>query len=736
MTRERRALPGCAQWEFLSVLYGTAHGSSAANARISSRPRHEQHTNRRLTLLHPLFTCTFPRNSQTGTALPAGSRRLGRSFSTARQNFRRSMATSLIIIVFAVSGSATAQTFGKWPVCAEPTGSWPTCSTNYSRLGNSYGQFWPQRCSISHHHTALDLAWSGSETYVVAAAAGTVVGRFTSGSDTDITANHGMQGVVIIRHDLPEGTRYTLYAHMKPSSVATWAPAENSPVSAGQRIGITSPLATLQHLHFEVKDIATLANAGGSCWNPSPCFVTSTCYGYLLQHPDGGGYRSGLQYLHASTVVGQTRVRVTADGAGVNIRTGPYSGPSGYRTIGTTAVTGQEFVTSLQASNPGDPFCSAGWYRIQHVDGSYFDDLNRPDLGTIRDAWMCKGNGGQEWLKPSSTLAVSLMANPSTGPAPLSTTLTATVSGTATGTINYAFWWNCSDPGTSVSGVSSVCGALPTPTAGNCASNTVGYKCNAVTDNPKAVNTSYGSVGAYTAKVIAERGNAQPAEWRTSVTVTTVSPPTPTSTPTNTPTRTSTPTNTPTRTPTDTLTRTATRTATPSGPTATPTATPTVTETGTITPTPTRTFTPTVTSTLTRTGTPTRTPTPLPPTVFHTLAPCRIADTRVGTGPYGGPPISAGASRAFVLAGQCGIPVSAKAVSLNVTITQPTGQGHLTAHPAGQPQPLVSVINFLAGQTRANNAIVTLGAGGAMSVFSGAPSGTVHLILDTNGYFE
>ena len=39
----------------------------------------------------------------------------------------------------------------------------------------------------------------------------------------------------------------------------------------------------------------------------------------------------------------------------------------------------------------------------------------------------------------------------------------------------------------------------------------------------------------------------------------------------------------------------------------------------------------------------------------------------------------------------------------------------------------------LAGQTRANNAIVPLGAGGTLAVVSAAPT---HLILDVNGYFE
>jgi hypothetical protein len=44
-------------------------------------------------------------------------------------------------------------------------------------------------------------------------------------------------------------------------------------------------------------------------------------------------------------------------------------------------------------------------------------------------------------------------------------------------------------------------------------------------------------------------------------------------------------------------------------------------------------------------------------------------------------------------------------------------------------------LNFSAGQTRANNAVLELGAAGAVSVQSSL-SGTVQFILDVTGYFE
>jgi hypothetical protein len=118
---------------------------------------------------------------------------------------------------------------------------------------------------------------------------------------------------------------------------------------------------------------------------------------------------------------------------------------------------------------------------------------------------------------------------------------------------------------------------------------------------------------------------------------------------------------------------------------------------------------------------------------FFTVTPCRVADTRDPVGPYGGPALSTGVERVFVVAGQCQIPPTARAVSYNVTVTQPGAPGHVILYPGGSPVPPVSAINFAAGQTRANNAIVPLGAGGTLAVVSAAPT---HFILDVNGYFE
>ena len=121
---------------------------------------------------------------------------------------------------------------------------------------------------------------------------------------------------------------------------------------------------------------------------------------------------------------------------------------------------------------------------------------------------------------------------------------------------------------------------------------------------------------------------------------------------------------------------------------------------------------------------------------FFTVSLCRVLDTRRPNGPLGGPALSAGGTRTFVIAGQCGIPSSARSVSVNVTITAPTSGGFLTIYPAGSPVPPSSTINYVAGQTRANNAAPSLGPAGDIAVACGQPSGTVHFILDVTGFFQ
>jgi outer membrane protein assembly factor BamB len=124
-------------------------------------------------------------------------------------------------------------------------------------------------------------------------------------------------------------------------------------------------------------------------------------------------------------------------------------------------------------------------------------------------------------------------------------------------------------------------------------------------------------------------------------------------------------------------------------------------------------------------------------TDFYTVTPCRVVDTRATAGvPVGGPALRGTVPRDLHIAGSCAVPATARAVALNVTVTQPQAAGHIRLY-AGGTLPLMSVVNYSTGQTLANNAIVSLSAAGNLTAYANQPAGTsVHLVIDVNGYFE
>ena len=128
---------------------------------------------------------------------------------------------------------------------------------------------------------------------------------------------------------------------------------------------------------------------------------------------------------------------------------------------------------------------------------------------------------------------------------------------------------------------------------------------------------------------------------------------------------------------------------------------------------------------------------PVPTAIqFLPLTPCRVVDTRNTDGTFGGPAIAGNLSRSFPLSqsgNPCGIPDSAVAYSLNVTVVPQTTLGYLTIWPSGEGQPYVSTMNSPDGRIKANAAIVPAGTpAGSVSVYV---TNTTNVILDIDGYF-
>ncbi len=119
---------------------------------------------------------------------------------------------------------------------------------------------------------------------------------------------------------------------------------------------------------------------------------------------------------------------------------------------------------------------------------------------------------------------------------------------------------------------------------------------------------------------------------------------------------------------------------------------------------------------------------------LRTTSPTRVIDTRDGTGTTA-TPFGDGETRTFDLTGTNGIPSSGvTAVVANLTVTGTTATSHLTVWPAGQPKPTASNLNWPAGDTRANLALLPVSVAGEINAFNN--DGSTDVVIDVVGWFE
>ena len=117
------------------------------------------------------------------------------------------------------------------------------------------------------------------------------------------------------------------------------------------------------------------------------------------------------------------------------------------------------------------------------------------------------------------------------------------------------------------------------------------------------------------------------------------------------------------------------------------------------------------------------------------VTPQRLVDTRAGApsilGGAGGR-LAAGVPLAVPTGGAAGVPATATAVLVGVTVVRPSHGGFLTVYPCGEPPPNTSSLNFAAGENRANAAAAAIGAGRQVCVVATQPT---DVIVDLTGWF-
>jgi len=117
---------------------------------------------------------------------------------------------------------------------------------------------------------------------------------------------------------------------------------------------------------------------------------------------------------------------------------------------------------------------------------------------------------------------------------------------------------------------------------------------------------------------------------------------------------------------------------------------------------------------------------------YVAVSPCRVADTRTANGTFGGPILAANTSRSFPIpAGACGIPATAQAYALNITVVPSGALSDLYVFPTGQTVPATALLTS-DGRTKSNAAIVAAGTSGGVSL---RPTQNTQAVIDITGYF-
>jgi hypothetical protein len=131
-------------------------------------------------------------------------------------------------------------------------------------------------------------------------------------------------------------------------------------------------------------------------------------------------------------------------------------------------------------------------------------------------------------------------------------------------------------------------------------------------------------------------------------------------------------------------------------------------------------------------------------------SPARVLDTRCAASPepnycvlenlpspnaHTGP-LSPPSSTTIQISGDGSIPLTGvAAVVLNVTTVAPSAAGYLSVYPGGEARPTISDLNWPAGKTVANLAVVEVGANGTINLYSSA-KGSTNVIVDVLGWYS
>jgi hypothetical protein len=117
---------------------------------------------------------------------------------------------------------------------------------------------------------------------------------------------------------------------------------------------------------------------------------------------------------------------------------------------------------------------------------------------------------------------------------------------------------------------------------------------------------------------------------------------------------------------------------------------------------------------------------------YHSTTSTRLLDTRTTLRPDGLTGVLRAQTELHLPVYGSAVPPDARAVAINVTVTDGSAAGFVTVYPCSSQRPPTSTVNYLAAETRANHVVVGLDQDGEVCLWNSA---AVDVVIDVEGWF-
>ncbi len=117
---------------------------------------------------------------------------------------------------------------------------------------------------------------------------------------------------------------------------------------------------------------------------------------------------------------------------------------------------------------------------------------------------------------------------------------------------------------------------------------------------------------------------------------------------------------------------------------------------------------------------------------YHSTINTRLLDTRTTLRPDGLTGVLRAGTELHLPVYGSAVSTDARAVAINVTVTDGSAAGFVTVYPCSSERPPTSTVNYLASETRANHVVVGLDQDGEVCLWNSA---AVDVVIDVEGWF-